>query len=114
MTIEKVDNMCGGEGTLTLKRILNQEEMHGNCGLYAEVTIPVGASLGYHVHHSESETYYIVSGKGEYDDNGVKRIVTAGDKTFTPDGKGHGLKNIGDTDLVFMALIIFDEIQTNY
>ena len=34
--------------------------------------------------------------------------VKAGDVTFTPDGKGHGLKNTGDTDLVFMALIIFD------
>ena len=32
----------------------------------------------------------------------------AGDVTFTPDGKGHGMKNIGDTDLVFMALINFD------
>ncbi|MBP8900459.1 MAG: cupin domain-containing protein, partial [Blautia sp.] len=53
-------------------------------------------------------TYYILSGEGEYDDNGVKRPVKAGDITITPDGKGHGLANTGETDLVFMALIIFD------
>ena len=42
----------------------------------------------------------------EYDDNGTKRMVKAGDITYTPDGRGHGLINTGDTDLVFMALII--------
>ena len=46
--------------------------------------------------------------KASTNDNGVKRPVKAGDITITPDGKGHGLTNTGDTDLVFMALIIFD------
>ena len=55
-----------------------------------------------------SETYYILSGKGIYSDNGTLRMVSAGDVTFTPDGKGHGLTNSGDEDLVFMALIILD------
>ena len=62
--------------------------------------------MGYHEHHGESETYYILSGEGEYDDKGTKRMVKAGDITYTPDGRGHGLINTGDTDLVFMALII--------
>ena len=39
---------------------------------------------------------------------GTLRMVQAGDVTFTPDGKGHGLTNSGDEDLVFMALIILD------
>ena len=43
-----------------------------------------------------------------YSDNGTLRMVQAGDVTFTPDGKGHGLTNSGDEDLVFMALIILD------
>ena len=42
------------------------------------------------------------------DDNGTKRPVTVGDKTFTPDGCGHGIANTGDEDLVFMALIQLD------
>ena len=50
----------------------------------------------------------IICRTGIYNDNGTKYPVKAGDVTFTPDGKGHGLKNTGDTDLVFMALIIFD------
>ena len=56
----------------------------------------------------EARTPLIISGKGEYDDDGVKRTVSAGDMTFTPDGHGHGLKCLGDEPVVFMALIIFD------
>ena len=41
-----------------------------------------------------------------YDDNGKKYPVKAGDVTFCCDGNGHALDNTGDTDLVFMALII--------
>ena len=52
--------------------------------------------------------YYILRGEGNYDDNGRIRPVKAGMWTFTPDGMGHGLTNTGDTDLVFMALIILD------
>ena len=81
MGIRRVENMCGGKGHVIIKDILEGDELKGKCGLYAQVTI---------------------------DDNGVKRPVKAGDITITPDGKGHGLTNTGDTDLVFMALIIFD------
>ena len=108
MTTERIENMCGGGGHVIVKRILDAKELNGKCGLYAQVTIEPGCSLGYHEHHNESETYYIISGEGEYDDNGTKRMVKAGDKTFTPDNCGHGLKNTGTEDLVFMALIILD------
>ena len=87
---EVVKNMAGGDGEVTIKRILGEKELNGKCGL------------------NESETYYILSGTAEYNDNGTTRTVTAGDVTFTPDGCGHGLRPIGDEPVVFMALIIFD------
>ena len=108
MEIKKVENMHGGEGHVIIKRLLDEKQLNGKCGLYAEVTIEPGSSLGYHEHHGESETYYTLSGKGIYSDNGTLRMVEAGDVTFTPDGKGHAMTNSGDEDLVFMALIIFD------
>ena len=108
MEKQVVQNMCGGEGCVIIERILNEKQLNGKCGLYARVTIPAGSSLGYHEHHGESETYFILSGEGEYDDNGQKRAVRPGDVTFTPDGCGHGLKPTGSEPIVFMALIIFD------
>lgn len=108
MTVERVENMCGGEGHVLIKRILGEKELNGKCGLYAEVVLEPGCELGYHEHHGESETYYILQGVGEYNDNGTKRPVSKGDVTFTPDGCGHGLVNTSNIDLVFMALIIND------
>lgn len=101
-------NAYGGKGNVVLKHLLDEKQLNGKCGLYAEVTIAPGCSLGYHEHHNESETYFIVKGQGNYNDNGSIRPVTVGDVTFTPDGCGHGIENTGDEDLVFMALIILD------
>ena len=106
MKISRIEHMCEGNGHVIIKEILDAPQLNGKCRMYAEVTLEPGCSLGYHEHHGESETYYILSGEGEYDDNGTKRTVKAGDVTHTPDGCGHALANTGNTDLVFMALII--------
>lgn len=103
-----VENLNGGSGVRQVKYILNEKELNGKCRMYAQVTLAPGCALGYHEHAGESETYYIIAGQGEYNDNGTVRPVKVGDKTFTPSGSGHGIANNGDTDLVFMALIILD------
>lgn len=104
--LETIENMCGGKGHVVIERLLGEKELNGKCGLYAKVTIEPGCSLGYHEHHGESETYFILSGKGDYNDNGEVIPVKAGDCTVTGDGCGHGLANTGNEALVFMALII--------
>ena len=106
--IEMHDHMAGGLGSVTIRHILNERELNGKCRLYAQVTLKPGCSIGEHPHHGETETYYLLSGKGEYTDNGVARPVEAGEITFCEDGNTHGLKNTGEEDLVFMALIILD------
>lgn len=108
MQTERVENMAGGQGHTIIKRILDENELNGKCRMYAEVTLEPGCSIGYHEHHGESETYYVISGNGIYSDNGELRMVKPGDMTFTPDGEGHAMTNSGEKDLVFMALIIYD------
>ena len=82
MKINRIEHMCEGNGHVIIKELLDEQQLNGKCGLYAEVTLEPGCSLGFHMHYGES--------------------------TFTPDGRGHGLANTGNTDLVFMALIIKD------
>jgi mannose-6-phosphate isomerase-like protein (cupin superfamily) len=108
MKTEVIQNMCGGEGEVHITHLLTEEQLGSHCGLYAQVTIHPGSSLGFHEHHGESETYYILSGEAEYDDNGTKRMVKPGDVTVTPDGCGHALRPTGDQPVVFMALILPD------
>ena len=103
-----MENMAGGKGHVIIKDLLGEKELNGKCRMYAEVTVEPGCSLGYHEHHGESETFYILQGFGYFDDNGTVRQVKPGDVTFTPSGSGHALVNTGVSNLIFMALIILD------
>ena len=69
LRVERKENMAGGKGHVIIKHILEDKELNGKCKMYAEVTLEPGCSLGYHEHHNESETYYILRGEGNYDDN---------------------------------------------
>ena len=104
--IERVEQMAGGKGHVIIDHLLTPEQLNGKCGLYALVTIEPGCTLGMHEHIGETETYYLISGEGLYYDNDTSYPVKAGADTFCEDGDKHGLDNTGDTDLVFLALII--------
>ena len=95
-----------GKGEIFITHLLTPKEMVGKCAMFASVKIPVGASLNVHQHVDNNETYHILHGKGLYTDNGKTYEVKAGDTTFCADGDTHGIENIGDEDLIFIALII--------
>lgn len=105
---EIAKGVAGGNGEVVKNHILTAAELNDKTRMFAEITLVPGSSIGYHEHHGESETYYILAGTGIYDDNGEKRSVEAGDVTFTPSGKGHALANAGTENLVFIALILRD------
>ena len=90
----KAENVAGGAGYIMKEELIN------------EVTLKPGCEIGYHEHHGETETYYLTKGAGIYNDNGKEYPVEVGDVTFCADGNGHGIKNAGEEDLVFVALIL--------
>ena len=57
----------GGKGEVRLEMLLGETELKDKCGLFARVTIPAGSSLGYHEHHGNGESYYIISGHARID-----------------------------------------------
>lgn len=93
-------------GTLTIKKLLSAAQLNGKCGLYAQAHLSPGATLNLHKHEGNTETYFILSGEGVYNDDG--RVVPArvDDVFFCADGHSHAITNVGADDLVFMALII--------
>lgn len=100
--------MFGGEGTAKFQQILNgAEELGGKGRLFNKVFLEPGCEIGWHIHHGDNETYFILSGKGEYNDNGTVVEVLPGDVTFVNDGEGHAMKAIGDETLVMIALILY-------
>ncbi len=92
--------------SLTIFKLNTFENQPEKLRTYALATVEPGGEVDFHIHEGECEYYYILSGIAEYSDNGKIVEVTAGDLTFTPSGKGHGIKNIGNEPLIFFPLII--------
>ena len=76
--------------------------------LYSLVQVKPGEEVEFHTHVGESETFFFLSGKGIYNDNGTCVEITPGMVSFTPSGQGHSVKNTGDEILSLIALILVD------
>lgn len=99
------EHKAGGKGHVTIMPVIDSALYRGQNQMFARVTLEKGCSIGYHQHQGNSETYFILSGEGLYNDNGKETTVHAGDTTFCGDGEWHGIENKGDMPLIFMALI---------
>lgn len=98
-----------GVGEITVRSLLNgPEEMSQRGRVFAHTTVHPGSEIGYHVHSGDSETYYILSGTGRYNDNGHETIVSAGDVTYTASGEGHGIACVGEEPIEMIALILYE------
>lgn len=104
--ITKKENVNGGAGYVLMEALLNEEERAEHCRIFSQVTIHPGCELGYHEHHGETETYYVLSGSATYIDNDKEYEIKAGDVTFCKDGDGHGIKNHGTEPIIFVALVL--------
>ncbi len=97
-----------GVGEITVRSLLNgPEEMSQKGRVFGHTTVYPGSEIGYHIHTGDSETYYILSGKGLYNDNGTEVEIGAGDVTYCAPGEGHGLKCLGNEPVEMIALILY-------
>jgi len=95
-----------GTGRLNLTKLCEALRLEGRIVTYALAELDPAAEVGYHIHENDCELYYILSGKGSYNDNGIMMPLEQGDATYTWEGQGHGLKNSGEEMLRFMVLIM--------
>lgn len=101
-------NNEAGQIKMHLSHLKDFDGFNPKVRMFAQVDLKPGEEVTYHVHEGEFESYYILSGTGEYNDNGEITNVAPGTVTFTPSGSGHGIKNIGNELLSFIALIVLD------
>jgi len=98
----------GGDGIVEMHKILNTpEEMSGKGRLFNHVVLNKGCEIGWHVHEGDGETYYILKGRAEYNDNGNIITLNEGDVASVYSGEGHSIKNNDDETLEVIALILY-------
>ena len=106
--IEKVEHKFDADGYITVRNLINSNDELNNKGrVFAHTTVAPHSGIGFHKHEGDTEIYYVLSGKAEYNDNGTIVPIEAGDVTFTPSGTGHGINNPNDEPLEIIALILY-------
>ena len=102
------EKMAGGNGTVSCMYAFTRDKMPARYAIkeMAVLTIPPGASIGYHKHDVNEDSYSVVSGTGVYKDADSKEyIVGPGDMTVIRPGQWHGIANNGDVPLVLLSVI---------
>ncbi|MBO5453449.1 MAG: cupin domain-containing protein [Clostridia bacterium] len=102
------ENNASGNIKMYLSDLGDFEGRHPLLDTFFHVRLKVGEEVALHPHNGEFESYYIIKGKALYNDNGEFVELSEGDVTHTPSGSGHGIKNIGDDVLEFIALVVKD------
>ena len=102
-----VPNLRGGEGTVEIRHLLSKDELMGHASMYAHVDHPAARQHRFHQHVENTEPYYVIKGKGIFEDNDHRDRDPLGDVCVIEVGPSHAIKNPFDEPLEFMAL--FDQ-----
>lgn len=94
-----VPHFKGGKGDTLMRK---QEDVQGKI---LQLTLPVGSSIGQHVHEDSYEVMYILSGSGVCYDEGQEVRLLPGMCHYCPVGHGHSVVNDGKEPLVIFAVV---------
>ena len=97
--VNPIAGFKGGEGE-ALVRMHNDQ-----LGKVARITLPVGASIGYHVHDDSYEVVYVLSGAGTCYDGDQVYPLSAGMVQYCPQHEGHSIVNTGTENLELLGII---------
>ena len=92
-----------------VKRLLKRLFTEAKSKILACCTVKLdkGCEVGLHDHPDDDEVYYVISGKGLYNDGDGNWVeVCPGDSTLCGNGGWHAMKNVEDEPLVFLAVVV--------
>jgi mannose-6-phosphate isomerase-like protein (cupin superfamily) len=71
------------------------------------VRIKPGETVPAHTHHDEDQVYYVASGSGFVELDGVQTKVAAGSGVLIPLGTEHLITNTGNEPLDYVFFVVF-------
>ncbi|MDR6485751.1 oxalate decarboxylase/phosphoglucose isomerase-like protein (cupin superfamily) [Chryseobacterium vietnamense] len=110
--VDKRENMYGGNGTVYMIQMFDQEELANNRLAAYMVLLNNGDESGFHTHNqrNEQELYVVVHGNGEYrertrTDGAIrKKVLQKGDITAINSIGYHSIENTGDEPLIMFVI----------
>lgn len=108
-----VYGMHGGEKIAQWKCLVRRNNLFGPWEAVEWAWLPPGGASGEHLHNRTEQIDYIVSGSGVMTIDGQEHLVTAGDVILTGLGTHHGLRNAGESDLVWIVTEVPGPVMTS-
>ncbi len=99
LPIETFARFKEGEGEMSAQMFFD-----GTNRIFRGILTP-GSSIGEHRHEENSEVLFVLKGEGTLVEDGNASIISAGQCTYCPKGHCHSLKNTGEVDLEFYAVV---------
>lgn len=104
MPVSVKEHLQGGSGSVECTVVVPRSSMI-HARLFNLLRLCKGDSIGVHEHHDEVEYYYILKGEGIVSGPNGDEVANVGDVVITGWGASHAIRNDGDEDLVFLAVI---------
>ena len=94
-----VPHFKGGHGQALVRKFEDDQ------GKILQLTLPVGSSIGPHVHEGSFEVMYFLSGTGVCTDDGETVEVRPGMTHYCAPGHSHSVVNTGAEPLVILGVV---------
>ncbi len=94
-----VPHFKGGEGQALVRKFEDEQ------GKILILTLPVGSTIGHHVHEGSFEVMYFLSGTGVCTDDGETVDIRPGMTHYCPPGHSHSVVNTGTEPLVILGVV---------
>lgn len=95
----RIDGMKGGLGSVFTKA------GEDDTVKVIDMVVPPESSIGWHVHESGWEIMFFTEGTFLVNYDGEEITASAGTAHYCPNGHGHSIKNVGETDARFYAVV---------
>lgn len=106
-TTEAREHMRDGNGTVKMTHFVNKDELCGKGRLFSRITLEPGCSIGWHIHETDSEIFFVERGCPVYNDGGNEMPVGPGDVLICPAGTGHAISNPTNDTVDVIAVIVY-------
>lgn len=108
MKPQRREHLQGGAGgSWNTYAVSPETEMEGShFRMISTIRLDPGAEVGLHTHLTNEELFVILEGRGLYTENGEIHEVGPGDMLVLPRTHQHGIRNLGEGPLTFLAVIV--------
>jgi mannose-6-phosphate isomerase-like protein (cupin superfamily) len=97
----------GGHGELQWKCFVRLHMTHAPIAGFEFVRVPVGTSIGRHRHSRTEEIYFVLSGRGLMDQDGVRTEIGPGDLIMSRRDVTHAMDVLDDEAVELLVIEIY-------